>query len=249
MRKTLLLVALFLLAAPAPLWAVETVKSPLVEEGLLEFEQKGKLQNDRDPTQNDEKEFEFNAAYGVTQRWKTKVEAVFEQKRSDRFHYKGFKWENIFNLNGKDVQNEVVFGLYQDIFISNYPNNTHNLTFGLLARRDFGKLVNLGNLYVRRDFGDTENSGVRLQYRWMSKYSVQPWAEPGFEVMGDTQQKEKFRNQGLMIGPALYGNLSSLGLKGVSYELGYLIGVTPANRDSTFKWKLKYAVPIGEIFS
>jgi hypothetical protein len=235
------LIILFFLLLPVPLFAVETVKSPVVEQGLLEFEQKGKRQYDQNPNRNDENEYEANAAYGITQNWKAKLEATFEQKRQSDFHYKSIKMENFLNLNGKDVQHEIIVGFYQDINFADRSDSTHFFTLGILVRRDFGKFANIGNLYVKRDFGDTAKHGLSVMPRWQSKYSLFPYFEPGFEVIGDTQRREAVRDWNLIIGPMFYGSFAIADVKGFGYEIGTLFGATPASHDVTLKWKLKYA--------
>jgi hypothetical protein len=240
LRLALLVLALLFL--PHTLWAVETVKSPVVDEGLLEFEQKGKYQHDENPAKDNEKEFDLNAAYSPTAWWKTKGEFTFEQKRADDFIYKGFKWENILNLNGRDVQHGVVFGLYQDIFFADRTSSVNSFTLGALARRDFGKLSNIGNLLFKRDFGARAKNGLSLIYRWQTKYAFDPLFQPGFEVLGDTQTNDKFQDQVLMIGPVVYMSLDAI-TPGLGLDVGYLAGATKASRDGMLKWRLKYSIP------
>ena len=57
--RTFLSLLFILLAAPA--FAGETVKTPNVEKGLLEIENKGRYQMDTAPARNHKKELEFSA--------------------------------------------------------------------------------------------------------------------------------------------------------------------------------------------
>jgi hypothetical protein len=240
MRKVILLVAAILLLFPQSLQALESVKSPFVKEGKGEVEIKGSWQHDQQASRDDEKDTEFNIAYGVTDFWKTKFETTFIQQRDGEFYYKSTKWENVFNPWGGDPQKEIVWGLYQDISFADREDSTHALSAGVIGARNFGKIANLGNFFLKRDFGGTAKTGLSVIYRWQSKYMLDPHFQPGFEILGDTRTKKQFRDQTLMVGPIITGDLDSF-VPGLGYEVGYLFGVTPATRDGSVKWKLKYS--------
>ena len=84
----------FLLLASAaiffanPALAVDTVKSPRVEIGELEFEQKGKYQHDDAASRDNQKEIEFAVSYGFTENYKAEVEWELEDKPTESFYYR-----------------------------------------------------------------------------------------------------------------------------------------------------------------
>lgn len=233
---------LFALLALPPLsaHAVDSVKGPNVTEGQYEYEYKGAFRHDQAAAKNDEKEVETNIAYGVTDRWKTKIEASFEQKRNSDLTYKSTKFENVLNMNGNDSKSKVIWGLYNDVSFADRSDSTHTITFGVLAKRDVGALSNLGNLYVKKDWGDTAKNGFSFMARWQSKYAVTDLFQPGFEMFYDTRTNDRLRDQSLMVGPGIFGNFEIFGKKGWGYDVVYLLGATPASPDGQLKWKLKY---------
>jgi hypothetical protein len=240
MKKVILVLAAVLTLLPQSLRAIESVKSPFVKEGEWEVEAKGRWQHDQQASRDDEKEMEYNLAYGVTKFWKTKFESTFVQQRTSDFYYKSTKWENVVNPWGGDPQQDIVWGLYQDISFADRADSSHAFTAGVIGARRFGKIASLGNVFLKRDFGETAKNGIAVVYRWQTKYVVDPTLQPGFEIFGDTGTRNAFRDQMLMIGPVLLGDLDHIA-EGLGYEVGYLFGATPATRDGSLKWKMKYA--------
>jgi hypothetical protein len=238
MPTILILIASLLFAVPAV--AGETVKSPNVEKGLLELEQKGTYKIDQAAALDDKKELEFNAGYGVTENWKTKGEFTFDEDKAGALVYRRFKFENVYQLlKAKDGYLADV-ALYNDVSFSDRSDSSHDMTFGLLARKDVGNTTNIGNVYIKRDFGDTAARGVNFIYRWQTRYNLSKVFQPGFELLGDTKKRDNFDNQTLGIGPAVFGSFAIDDKRKIGYELMYTIGVTPVTPDGTLKWKLKY---------
>ncbi|MBY0427969.1 MAG: hypothetical protein K2Q32_01990 [Alphaproteobacteria bacterium] len=243
---TLRLSLLFVLLA-ASAWAGETVKTPNVEKGLLELEQKGRYQMDTVGTRNHKKELEFNVIYGVTERWKTKIEAVVDEDKAGDLTYRRTRIENVLQLTKAKDGFFADTALYNDVTFSDRSDTSHDVTFGVLGRKDIGITTNTANLFVKKDWGDTAQKGTNVIYRWQTRYNVLPYFQPGFEILGDTKKRDAFRDQTLGIGPGFYGALP-LDIFGgdknqkLGYEVAYIFGTTPATPDGTIKWKLKYAV-------
>lgn len=238
--KAALVAALVL--APLSGGAVETVKAPAVEKGELEIEHKGKYQHDASPARDDEKEFEFALAYGITERWKAEMETEYEQKRGADLAYKKFKFENVYALGSEGDGDYLDSALYGDIALADKATDSHSLTGGILLRKNFSDTTHTANILLKTDFGDTATMGTNLIYRWQTRYNLARAFEPGFEILGDTRKKDAFRDQHLKIGPALYGTLPLGGTRGekIGYSLGYFFGATPSTPDGTLRWALEY---------
>ncbi len=236
----------------APAIAGEAVKTPHVEKGLLEIENKGRYQMDTVAVRDHKKELEFNVIYGVTERWKTKVELVVDEDRNADLTYRRTRFENMFQLTKASGGAFLDTALYNDVTFSDRSDSSHDVTFGVLARKDIGITTHTGNVYVKKDWGDTAQNGTNFMYRWQTKYNLMQAFQPGFEILGDTRKRDAFRDQTLGIGPAIFGSvgLDTFGLdmfKGdknqkLGYDLVYTFGATPATPDGTLKWRLKYAI-------
>lgn len=244
--RFLLSFLLVLLALPA--FAGETVKSPNVEKGLLELEEKGRHQTDSSAAKNDKMELEFNASYGVTERWKTKIEATVDEDRAGDLTYRRTRFENVFQLTRTQGGFFADTALYNDVSFSDRSDSSHDVTFGVLARKDIGLTTNTANIFIKKDFGDTAANGTNFVYRWQTKYNLMKEFQPGFELLGDTKKRDAFRDQTLGIGPAAFGSFGFDELFGgdknqkLGYDLVYTFGATPATADGSLKWKLKYAI-------
>jgi hypothetical protein len=242
----LIITFLAFLFVALPVRAGETVKSPNVEKGLLEFEHKGKYQMDVAGARNHVKEFEFNAAYGITAHWKTKLEVAFDDDKAGDATYRSIRFENVYQLTKVSQGSFADTALYNDVLFSDRSDSSHNMTFGVFARKDIGVTTHTANLNIRRDFGETAAQGTNLIYRWQTRYNLSPELQPGFEILGDTKKRDAFRDQSLGMGPALFGSFGfdKLGWgdksQKIGYDLAYIVGVTPATPDGTLKWKLKY---------
>lgn len=238
----IILAACLFLAFPSAAFA-QTVKSPIVDKGEFEFDLDGRYQHDRAPARNGEREFSPEIGYGFTQHFKAKLELEFKEKTTTGFYYERFKIHTIYNFVTEKEGAFADVGFYGDVGIADRTDSTHEYTAGLTARKKFfdDKITSTANLFIKQDFGDTAANGFHFIYRGQSKYALSKGFEPGFEILGDSRKKEAFRDQSLRIGPMAYGKFA-LGDAGrsIGYEVGYLVGVTPATPDGTLKWKLKY---------
>jgi len=173
--------SIFLLA-PHPVFAVETVKSPLIYEGDVQLEQLGKYQHDSSAKRDDEKEYDLGVAYGVTDRWRTKLQTEFEEKRSANLHYKNINWENIVSLTGNN--STLPTTLYLDVLAADRPDSSHSALMGIIMLKELGPTVNMVNLFLRREFGDTASDKTSFVYRFQSRYHLYSYLDPGFELWG-----------------------------------------------------------------
>ena len=172
--------------------------------------------------------------------------AVDEDKNAD-LTYRRTRLENIFQLSKTKDGAFLDTALYNDVTFSDRSDSSHDVTFGVLARKDIGATTNTGNFFVKKDWGDTAQNGTNIVYRWQSKYNWKQALQPGFEILGDTKKRDAFRDQTLGIGPGIFGSLPLDTFGGdknqkIGYDLVYTFGATPATPDGTIKWKLKYAI-------
>lgn len=236
------LLLLALLLAPLSLGAVESVKSPTADKGKFEFELGGKYQHDQAVARDGERELAAEIGYGFTDNFKAKAEVEFKEKLTTGFYYEKFKLQTTYVFVKEKDGAFADIGFYGDVAVADRTDGTHDYTAGLAARKKlFEKTTHTANLFFKRDFGDTATNGTNIIYRWQSKVALFKEFEPGFELLGDTRKKDAFRDQSLRIGPIVHGKfaLDDAG-RSIGYEVGYLVGVTPATSDGMLKWKMKY---------
>ena len=232
---------LALLAAPA-LASIDTVKSPSIREGALEFKYKSKFEQDDNPKLDDNKETEIGLGYGSSKNWKTEIEANFVDKPGVDFEYRKFKLQNYVRLMEEGAGAFFDLALYGELALADQAiKDTHTTTFGFAAAKKLFGATHTGDLLLRRDFGATEQPGANLILRWQSRYEVSPAFAPALEVFYDNLRKDHLRDQALRLGPTISGKLPFDGpAQKISYDLGYFFGATRATPSGTLRWILKY---------
>ncbi|HEU0118147.1 MAG TPA: hypothetical protein VFR09_05890 [Alphaproteobacteria bacterium] len=239
--KRLIRIIVILVFVPLPAFAVETIKSPIVNEGDMQLDHIGKYQYDSDPKRDDQKEYDLGVSYGLNDRWRIRPQFEFEEKGSGDLHYKDFNVDNIVSLTGNDSFMPTAF--YLNALIADRSDSSHSLTAGLITMKEVGPTKTIANLFLRHEVGDTASNKMSVIYRLQSIYSLYKYANPGFELWGDTNKHDAFQDQSLQIGPGVFGKFEIGSANNFGYELVYLRGATPGSHDGTLKWRLLYDFP------
>jgi hypothetical protein len=260
------IVPLWLLVGPA--YAQFEVKSPVVEQGVVELEALGSVQSgfsneeeEEEETDDDDDEglgieageddeeedqrqgYEFSIGYGVTDFWKPELALVLEQRKGRDLKADAIEFENTFQVLPTDAYfvNAGLLVAYE----GSLRDDVHALEFGPLLEIPVGRLTNIGNAFFERQFGDDRETGtVGFEYAWQSAFDIAGGFSAGFEAFGEI---EKIANdppsvdeQEHRIGPvALFeAEVGDWGEIGV--ELGFLFGLTDETPDNTFKFNLEF---------
>ena len=215
------------------------VYSPIVEQGELELEYLLDYSVDSDPTKNGSARHQFELEYGVTDRWMTAVYGDFRKKPGQKFTYHGFKWENIYQLF-EQGEHWLDAGLYVEYSVPKKSLNQPNgLEFKLLLEKQQGRLIHTGNLILKKELGTNAGNKIGVGYAWRSKWRWKRYLEPAIELygsLGDVSNTKPLSLQSHLIGPVVIGKLRN----GLTYELGYLFGLTTASDQGHLKFILGY---------
>ncbi len=215
------------------------VYSPIVEQGELEFEYLVDFSFDTDPSKNGNARHQFELEYAVTDRWMTAVVGDFRKRPGQSFAYQGLKWENIYQLF---EQGELWLdaGLYLEYIIPQSSLNKPDvIEFKLLLEKESGRLINTANLVLKKELGANAVNNTSAGYAWRSRWRWMRALEPGVEVygsIGELGNSSALPRQTHQIGPVLLGKLPA----GLSYEIGYLFGLTTTSDKSMLKLVLGY---------
>jgi high-affinity iron transporter len=225
--------------APAHADALE-VYSPYVVKGEFEVEGKGYVAHDRVADDSNAQAWVGEVGYSPTSFWKTELESEFERDAGSGQspHYDSFGWENVFQL-AEPGEYWIDPGFFVETEVTANDNDPSNIVFGFLGAKTMGRIEDTANLLLRKDYGPG-NTALGFVYSNQMKYRLKPWLEPGFEIFGDTDGKEKFADQQLAIGPGIFGKIYTFNGQAVKYELGTIFGATPATPDAAVRWKLEY---------
>jgi hypothetical protein len=261
--------ALVCLAA-APAHAQLEVKSPVVEQGVLELEALGSVQwgfkqqeeEEEEEEQEEEEEedaegigieggdeedqrqgYEFSTAYGVTDFWKPELDLVLEQRKGRDLKADAIEVENTFQLLPTDAYFVNAGALFS--YGASLRDDLHALEFGPLVQLPIGPLTNTANGFFEKQFGDDrETSTVGFEYAWQSVVDIARGLGLGFEAFGEIEKiandPPSLSEQEHRIGPVGLVG-AELGKWGeIGLELGFLFGLTDGTADHTFKFNLEY---------
>jgi hypothetical protein len=221
------------------------VRSPIVEEGEVEFEHNGSYTRDKNPTKGGEQSYTTEIGWGATSWWAPELELGFGRDAGDGEHLRlqEVTFENTFQLTEQGKY-------WADLgFFAEYSNALRHgvadaVEFGPLAQKELGPTVHTLNLLLAKEIGPNHaDSGLHLDYAWQSRWRVAEAFEPGFEIFGAPGRIDHFpgfQDQEHRIGPVATGALSLGGLGTLKYEAGYLFGLTRATADGTVRWKLEW---------
>jgi hypothetical protein len=101
------------------------------------------------------------------------------------------------------------------------------------------------NAGVFSEVGDNGNQDISGDFRASMNYVFSSMFKPGVEYYTQTaelDQVENYSDQQNRAGPVIFGNIT----EGLSYEAGYLFGMSDTAPDATYKLNLQYKVDFDE---
>ena len=178
---------------------------------------------------------ELSIAHAVNDWWKPEVYvAEFEKTPDDRGRFKGFEFENTFQLTppGKYLAD---FG-----FLASYE---HNIAAGLLDAIEFGPLLEQTagrfahrlNLIWEKEIGRGADGHYALRYSYAGTYAVSQALRPGLEVYA------RPGDHAYQAGPIITGERHLAGTTGsLEYRIGVVAGINAAAPRQTWLAQLEY---------
>ena len=239
-RKIVLVLAAALLLPTSA--QADSVFSPYVVQGEAELENEGYVAHDRTTNQNNHQVYSVSGAYSPTASWKTEMETEVERAAgSDQpLRYQSVIWGNTVQLAEQDdYWIDPAFYIEAELARDHDPNAFKG---GFIGGKTIGPFEETMNLFLKKEVGPSGNTPISFIYSHQAKYRLTQQLEPGFELFGETDGKDKMADQQLAIGPGLFGKIPTWNGQGLKYEIGYLFGATSASADGALRWKLEYEI-------
>ena len=225
--------------------ATHKVYSPIVEQGELEIEARGHVQvDDNDEIDGAHKE-KYEIGYGFTDWWFSSVFIEAEDEPGESYAYAAAAWENIFQLT-EQGKYWLDAGLYTEYEVPD-GSGPDKLEIKLLLEKSLPHWTHTFNLAAEREVGGGADNEVEANYAWRSIYRLNPRIQPAIELYGDLGHSGDFGihdDQSHLAGPVILGSLPLNQNVSLSYEMGYLFGLTNESSDGAFKWLLELEIPI-----
>lgn len=235
-----------LIAAALVSWSVAAlagpaayVRTPTVEYGEKELELH--LGTTREKGEDRETAAVLAFGYGVTQRWKTELEAEFEREGSGGTRLEAVEWENVL-LFAEPGEHAVDVGLFFAVERPMDHAEGWEVKLGPLLQTEFGKLQLNFNPILERHLDAEEKSDTELTYQWQLKYrhaQAFEFGMQGFGEVGKWNDWEDSDEQEHMAGPAIFGKLP-VGAHALKYDAALLFGLNGHTADHTFRMTLEY---------
>ncbi|HUH84689.1 MAG TPA: hypothetical protein VLX85_08755, partial [Stellaceae bacterium] len=233
-----------LLAATSGACAADFKINPTsVEPGEISLEENSAAVAERGRSTDSSQAHFLELGYGVTQYWWTEVEGHFESG-TDGLRFRTVDFENAIRLTRQSGYwpESAIFLEYDAPVIGSSPEGA---TLGGLFREELGRSSTTINVLLDREFGRNAAPGTQLTYTGMSVWTVLPEISPGVRFFGAPGRVANFNRLGAQdqrIGPALAGDIEIEGAGQFSYNIAYLVGLTPAAPHGTVVWGLEYDI-------
>ena len=228
-------------------FADHKVYSPIVEEGVVEFEARAHRTVDSSKDKDAAQAQKYELGVGLTSWWHSAVFGKLEKEPQGKLTYQATAWENIFQLTPQGKY-WLDLGLYAEYAKSGRGRNSPDeAEFKLLLEKEINPLVITANLVFNRDIGRNSGKGVGFEYAARIQYPWRPEINFGVEAYGEPGRFTGFEpisEQGHQIGPVVLGKFHVPGVRGVFvYNAGYLFGLTPGTPQGTAKVELEWEIP------
>ncbi len=178
---------------------------------------------------------ELSIAYGVADWWKPEFYvAEFEKTPDTRGYFKGFEFENTFQLTppGKYVAD---FG-----FLAAFEHNIaagllNTVEFGPLIEKTAGRFTHTANLIWEKEVGSGADRHYAFRCSYSGTYAVSQAFRPGIEAYG------RPGDRAYQAGPIATGERHIPGTTGsLEYRIGMVAGINAAAPRQTWLLQLEY---------
>jgi len=180
--------------------------------------------------------------YGAGERWFTEFYVKYQGEPGGPDTFDAYEWENRFLLT-EPGKYPVDLGFVVEIERPQDRSEGYPVRFGPLLQTEFGRWQLNANLLFQRNYRSevpndlTAGYQLQLKYRYREEfeYGLQAFAEVGKWDHWDPAAEQTSR-----LGPAVFGHLKLSGRQAISYNAAYLIGLSPAAPDHTFRMQVEY---------
>lgn len=224
-------------AAPSSSFATNKVYSPIIEQGEFELETRGGLDIDDEAEKDGAVKQKFAAGYGVTDFWFTEVygEIEIESRSEDdrEYEFTAVEWENRFQILPQG-QYWLDAGLYFAYEWAVEDGHADKIEGKVLIEKETGPLVHDLNYILEKEVGDDAEEELEWGLAWATRWRLHPAFEPGVELhmdFGEFEAKHSFDEGKHFLGPVIAGAVGPM-----SYNAGYLFGLSDAAPDGRLKW-------------
>ncbi|MFV2059999.1 MAG: FTR1 family protein [Gammaproteobacteria bacterium] len=222
--------------------ASDKIYSPYVEYGEFELEYRGHVTDDKRPEKDNSEKHKVEVVYGFTEYWSAGLLGVWEKKPGSSREFEATAWENVFQITDQG-EYWVDVGLYLEYELAKESSASDKVEAKLLLEHPGIRFINTANIVLEREVGSNSSNATGLEIFWRTKYRWKQAFEPAIEIyskFGEIGKSKGFDNQKHSIGPIIMGQVAAGKDSKLKYEFGYLVGVSDAAADGTWKWVIEW---------
>ena len=245
---TVALLAAGILGLPHHARADLQVRMPTVDYRELEFEHNGLLTFGPHRSGFDHAQSYTNSiGYGVLPWWKVELEGEMEAGAGQPLTWTANTMENTFQLTepGEYAFNLGVFAEYSQSTARGVANG---VTAGPIVQKELNDVFGIDtlhtlNVFLTHDVGHDSRQATGLDLAWQSILEWRALLSPGFEYYGtidDLAHAGPYNRQQHLIGPVLTGRYTFAPYGDITYQVGYLFGLTSASPRGAVRWQVEY---------
>ncbi len=182
--------------------------------------------------------------YGASEWWFTEFYLKYQRENPLGTRFDAIEWENKFQLT-ETGKYPLDVGLLIEFEAPRNRSEGYELRFGPLLQTEFGRWQWNGNLLFGRVYRSSDGAAhsTEIGYQWQTKYRWQPqfeWGLQGFGEMGRWNHWDSTAEQNHRLGPAVFGKLALGNRQTLRYNAAWLVGVSDAAPDHTFRLQVEY---------
>lgn len=238
------------LGAPAA-HAEFKLRYPSVEYREVEIEHNGDTTFDKaNSGKSNNQSYTNEIEYGITPFLQLGIEGESAAPPGRNLSYAATALESTFQLTpqGKYWAD---LGFFAEYDRAATRSGADSFTFGPLVQKEVSNVfgfdtVHTLNLLFGKEVGRNRTDDTPMFFAWQSRLRLDPLFEPGVELFSQIENIEapgQLADQQHRLGPMFAGVYSLAPYGHVSYELGYLFGVTHATEQGAVRWRLEYEIP------
>jgi hypothetical protein len=228
-----------------PAWAVDPstyLYVPTVTQGEREIDWYGGTGSAGRTTGN-QRDAGLGIGMGITNNWFSEIAVKYRQTAKRGSGYDAVEWENVVAL-AEPNEWPVDVGIALETEFPRDSREGQGIRIGPLLQKDLGNFEGNLNLLLDRHVRSRNFDSTQIQYQAQVKYRYRQPLEFGLQAFGSFGTRHQFwaahDQQIHRIGPVVLGRFPLRNERGISYNLGYLLGTTAHTPDRTLRFQIEY---------
>ena len=225
-----------------PAYAIFNITSPDIKKGVLGIESRNRWDFDDRASKDNFKMHALKLDYGITDRFAVEMLGYMQDIPQHGYEYTSTEFEGKFRFYDPG-EYWLDFALKLSYEWKQQDTKADQGKAKFLFSKDFGKWVHVANANFSKEIGTDASKDTELSLAWRTKYKLNKHFEPGFEYyngLGELSDMQGYDEQTHRIGPMMFGQI----VPGLKYQAGYLFGLSDAAEDGSFKFFLRYEIPL-----